>query len=479
MEQPIQIKNFAFKKTLKNEIPTINHLTHNLYSYPAKFIPHVPFYIIRKYLSNENAIILDPFAGSSSTAIEALRFGHNSINIDINPLTNFLTIVKTQRINFDLILQNRKKLDSFLTNDISHRTDNISINLASFIKNMKYSDENFHPDWSNIDHWYPIEFKNLIARMWGFIYAIEGDYQCEFINLAKLSALYLSRYLSYGARDIPKLFRSKRRMKQVEILREKFLNNPEIPYDVFQNKLLSYYKQMMKLRILLDKENITPEHEFVLKKDNIHNQEPGKKKVICLGDNDIISYSFPFVDEFIDVIITSPPYIYAQEYIRSTKLDLYWLGLVDDEKVRKIRKRELGMKKGVESDVVKDKLKNIPSFISITEKLDKKEREKYSKKRSYTKLTYNYFFDMYSIIEKLHYYIKEKGIFSLFVGNPTVLGLEVPCHKIFSEFFSDIGFEIIEVGYDSIISPRLLKGRKNLSPEGMKKEWLIVAQKKN
>jgi len=474
VEPSLRIKNFAFKKTFKNEIPAINYLTHNLYSYPAKFIPHVPFYILKKYFSQKDAIILDPFAGSSSTAIEALHFGHNSINVDINPLTNFLTVVKTQRINFDLILQNRMKLDLFLT---SQGTEINSIDLASFIQSMKNSDENFYPEWSNIDHWYPLEFKDEIARIWGFIYSIEGEYQFEFMNLVKLSALYLSRYLSYGARDIPKLFRSKRRIKQVEKLRAQVLNNPEIPYEVFQNKLITYYKQMRALRDLLDREKISPEHEFVLRKNNIRSQDPGKKKIICLGDTDITSFSFPIVDEFIDSIITSPPYIYAQEYIRSTKLDLYWLGLVNDEQVRKIRKRELGMKKGVESDEIKDNLKNIQSFISIAEKLDKKEKEKYSKKRIYTSLTYNYFSDMYSIIEKLYHYLRQRGIFALFIGNPTVLGLQIPCHKIFSEFFTDIGFEIIEIGFDEIVSPRLLKGRKNVSPYGMKKEWLIIAQK--
>ncbi|MFX0211889.1 MAG: hypothetical protein ACFFDT_38290, partial [Candidatus Hodarchaeota archaeon] len=143
----------------------------------------------------------------------------------------------------------------------------------------------------------------------------------------------------------------------------------------------------------------------------------------------------------------------------------------------KLTKKELGMKKNTDIELIKTKLRNIDSFNSIAEILEKKEREKYGENNKYTKQTYNYFYDMYLIIEKLISYIKQTGIFSLFIGNPTVLGNQVPCHKIFYEIFLDLGLNIIEFGYDEIVSPRLLKGRQNLSPDGMKAEWLIIAQK--
>ena len=40
-----------------------------------------------------------------------------------------------------------------------------------------------------------------------------------------------------------------------------------------------------------------------------------------------------------DVLITSPPYLQAQEYIRASKMDLFWLGLSDDA-VRGLSKLE-------------------------------------------------------------------------------------------------------------------------------------------
>lgn len=475
----MKIRNYSFKQNLSHIIPPVNYLTHNLYSYPAKFIPHVPYYVISKFLKQKDGIILDPFAGSSSTAIEALRLGHNSICLDINPLTNFLTKAKTQRITFNLTHKTPIKLDTFLEKE-DNRSADIKYNtiyITKFIERMKRNDQAFYPRWKNIDHWYPIEFKEVLANIWGYIFSIEDNYTDDFINLIKITALYVSRFLSYGARDVPKLFKSKRREKQIKKLRVKVKDNPNIPYDTFHNILLKYFNQMKHLTEYLREKNIFPEYEYEVNIDNIRSREKNKKKIICLGGKDVSSYEFPLNGEFVDLIITSPPYIYAQEYIRSTKLDLYWMNLVDDLKVRELTRRELGTKRNLDVDFIRDKLKNIEIFISTAEKLEKIELAKYKQVGKYTILIYNYFYDMYMIIEKLIRSLKQNGVFGLFIGNPTVLGYPVPCHKIFCEIFEELGLSIREFGYDEIISPRLLKGRQNLSPNGMKAEWLIIAQK--
>lgn len=478
MKELIKSKNYAFKQSMKDIIPPINYLTHNIYSYPAKFIPHVPQYVISKFLKQDNRVVMDPFAGSSSTAIEALCFGHNCICIDINPLTDFLTKVKTQRITFQLTYSSMK-LDTFLRTKNEKLIDNKgkAICLKKVIEEMRKCDEYFSPKWKNIDHWYPVEFKHILAKMWGYIYSVENIYPADFMNLLKLTALYVSRYLSYGARDVPKLFRSKRRIKQVEKLRTKVKNNPIIPFEVFQKKLLEYSNQMNWLLRILEERRITPEYEYKLSTEKIRSDDPYKRKITCLGGTDISTFEFPIDNEFIDLIVTSPPYIYAQEYIRSTKLDLYWLNLVDDARVRNLTKQELGIKTDVEIEVINNKLRHIDSFNKTAEALYQREQKKYGKSEKYTQQTFNYFYDMYRIIEKIYRYLNEGGVFGLFIGNPTVLGSQVPCHTIFSEFFSEIGLDILELGYDEIVSPRLLKGRQNLSPDGMKAEWLLIAQK--
>ena len=47
-------------------------------------------------------------------------------------------------------------------------------------------------------------------------------------------------------------------------------------------------------------------------------------------------------DESVDLILTSPPYAGAQKYIRSSWLNLYWLGTKNSEDIRLLNKQNIG-----------------------------------------------------------------------------------------------------------------------------------------
>ncbi|MBW2342377.1 MAG: hypothetical protein JRF50_18935 [Deltaproteobacteria bacterium] len=47
-------------------------LTHDLHPYPSKFIPQIPGNLISR-LSLRGELVLDPFGGSGTTALEAVR----------------------------------------------------------------------------------------------------------------------------------------------------------------------------------------------------------------------------------------------------------------------------------------------------------------------------------------------------------------------------------------------------------------------
>ena len=68
-------------------------LTHGLHKYPAKFFPELPRWLIKRY-SQENDSILDPFAGSGTTNVEALLSKRHSVGIDVDPFSRFISKVK-------------------------------------------------------------------------------------------------------------------------------------------------------------------------------------------------------------------------------------------------------------------------------------------------------------------------------------------------------------------------------------------------
>ena len=70
------------------------YLTHDLHPYPAKFIPQIPANLIER-LSMPGDVVLDPFGGSATTAVEAVRLGRRAISFDANPLSALIGRVKT------------------------------------------------------------------------------------------------------------------------------------------------------------------------------------------------------------------------------------------------------------------------------------------------------------------------------------------------------------------------------------------------
>ncbi|MBC8228796.1 MerR family DNA-binding transcriptional regulator [bacterium] len=73
-------------------------LTHSIHPYPAKFIPQIPNTLIQE-LSSIGDTVLDPFCGSGTMSVEALRLGRHAIGLDANPLSCLISKVKTTKIS--------------------------------------------------------------------------------------------------------------------------------------------------------------------------------------------------------------------------------------------------------------------------------------------------------------------------------------------------------------------------------------------
>ena len=87
--------------------------THCYHTYPAMMIPQVARTLIERYKPQDGLhILLDPYAGSGTSLVEASIIGVNSIGTDLNPLARFITKVKTTHYNYDLISTSLEQLRS-------------------------------------------------------------------------------------------------------------------------------------------------------------------------------------------------------------------------------------------------------------------------------------------------------------------------------------------------------------------------------
>lgn len=72
----------------------VQGLTHNFYRYPARFAPEFAREAIMQF-SNEGDCVLDAFMGGGTTIVESIAAGRYALGIDINPLSQFISLVKT------------------------------------------------------------------------------------------------------------------------------------------------------------------------------------------------------------------------------------------------------------------------------------------------------------------------------------------------------------------------------------------------
>ncbi len=397
-------------RELVPEIVSTSYLTHSIYYYPAKFIPQVVKYCIDNY-TKENDWIIDPFAGSGTVGLEANLAKRNAVLLDINYLLNHIIPVK--------ITQDKTKLE-------------ISI-LNKKLEQVFNNETEFTPSWSNLEYWYPSEILELLKKYWAGQKKLENDLYSMIIQSALVK---VSKQFSYAEHKTPKLFKSK--------FKNQFIT--ELLTKDWKTELIYTIRK-------LSTETLKDINQYSHKTINNINE------VKFFGGVDSANYEIDKNIE-IDCLITSPPYLQAQEYIRTFKLDLYWLGY-NETQVKAISNLEIPYRKA-------DRLIETETLNKIREEL---------KIKKLTDILNSYFCYTIKALENATINLKKGGLACIFVGNPKVDGIEVETWRIINEYFAEKGFHFRAIYEDRIKTRQLFGSRNNKNPEGMKSEYLLIIEK--
>jgi DNA modification methylase len=122
--------------------------THNFYRYPARFSPTFASTAIRLF-SKPGDIVLDPYMGGGTTAVEAMLAGRHVIGTDLNSLAVFIAKVKITRLDSsekDALcrwaeqtipqLKYNLPIASVCEEPYDNRTKNMNVPRARFIKKI-------------------------------------------------------------------------------------------------------------------------------------------------------------------------------------------------------------------------------------------------------------------------------------------------------------------------------------------------------
>ena len=401
--------------SFRDLVPEINdtgYLTHAIFAYPAKFIPQIVRYAIKTY-TKEGDWIVDPFAGSGTVGVEAYLCKRNAVLLDLNLLLNHIMPLKVYR---------GKEILS-------------EASLYKLLADMRASNEQFTPAWSNVTYWYAPEILGVLSQYWGFINRTDAGIYAAIIKSALLK---VSKRFSYTEDRTPKLARSKRKLNAIEaLLKENW------------REQLDEMVQHLSLKTLRDL------NDFVVYTQQDHTENLGQVEFHGGVDS-----SDAAVSRVCDVLITSPPYLQAQEYIRSTKMDLFWLGHTEAE-VKELSRLEIPYRKA--------------DRIIRTETLDKV-REMLTRDDLQKRLD-SYFCHTINALENSMRQLKLNAAACIFVGNPRIDGIMVEIWRILAEYFTERGFAFEKVYEDRIKTRKLFGARKNKNPDGMKSEFLLILRK--
>ena len=393
------IINDVLFRDLVREVPSTTYATHTLYMYPAKFIPQVIRYVINKY-SGPGDWLFDPFAGYGTVAIEASLTGRNAVLWDLNPITEVLVKASTFRGE---------------------------LRLSDFDVDWGFN-KPYRPSWSNIHYWHPREFYEALSRAWGWWHY---NVPAELKPVVAIPLLKVTRFFSYADLEIAKLYKSKKAVERVSTLLK----------GEWRQKMVSMYWGYAR--------------QTIEKIRDYQSRGPRDVEIDVKVGVDSLN---TVLDRDVDVMVTSPPYLQAQEYIRSFKLELAWLDF--GSRLTELAKHEIPY--------------NNPSNIKVNSETYLKVREEVEK------LNHGKLLDIYdAYFKSLTYFLNKnheriKGVIAIFVGPTKIRNIRVPIDEILREH--------VETLIDTIISRRLFKVRKNpatgLKEERTPTEHLLVMRSK-
>lgn len=113
--------NWALSFEQFKEAETTKHV-HRLHPYKGKFIPQLVEYFLDTHVDNykhnpyfkPGDIVLDPFAGSGTTLVQANELGLHGIGIDVSAFNVMISGCKLERYDFDDIQKEEKKITGVL-----------------------------------------------------------------------------------------------------------------------------------------------------------------------------------------------------------------------------------------------------------------------------------------------------------------------------------------------------------------------------
>lgn len=365
------------------------------YPYAEGYSPDFVTSIISKYISRKG-LIYEPFAGTGTTIFASDSMGFPTVYSEINPLLQFLISIKLKVLEISPSARESLAYELLptanqLLNFKSKEDETLRKTFAdTFKKSVYFSAENF----------------SQILSAKTFIRNLEEGLIKDLITVAAISSLIPSSFLKKQG-DLR--FKTKKELEK------------GVPafYIIFKNNINLIIEDLCNSKHL----SISKSHRFLLANaKNISKCE---------------------IDSPISYVITSPPYLNGTNYIRNTKLELWFLEYLTSDKDLRHYRDEI-LTSGINDVKMNTSLDcnieaNSPLLASTLEALNKSAYD-----IRIPQMAKAYFEEMYRFFNDLRPKLSEDAHIFIDLGDSAFNNIHVQTDLILIELLQSLGYRLIQ-----------------------------------
>ena len=390
----------------------VDRLTHLVHSYPAKVLLNIPLFFLHCEQIGSPGHLRDPFCGSGTVLLEGMIRGWKVSGADSNPLARLISRVKLTALDVE---------------EISAAAGRVG--------------EDWKKDWTpflpvvEVDYWFSKEAQRKLGGLRAAIASEENSQVRDFLHVCLSSCV---RKASFADPRLSVPVRAAEIVKQWD---------KEERYDVLELFETAVEENSRRVALLPD-------------------MEGREDSVVHISEDARNSTGMSLSKGCVDLVVTSPPYIGAQKYIRAASLNLGWLGLVPTGKLRDLEEQSIGRE-----HYRKIEYENLvlPTHGAAHEQL----REISERNPLRAHIASKYLLEMEDAVGEMARLVREGGKVILVVGNNTVAGAEFCTSQYIREMALVAGLRLELELVDNIRS-RGLMTKRNKTAGIINREYIQV-----
>jgi len=412
------LKTPALQKTLfspVSDLPTNNSFRDPAFYENKKFpihrwVPWIAGYsaafvdsVIDKYLlkAPRTSVVLDPFAGVGTTLLQAILRGYDAVGFEINPYPALVANTKTTSLAVDIRVLEGKVRELKTISRSWPFLPPPAVEKPRLKTKMPF----FSPS-----------IENQVLHAITFIRQIDNNLVRDIFRTALGAVLVSVSNYSYEPSLGTRRSAGKRPVDEADFGKVLYLKCLEILEDI----------KLVKIEI------------------NDLNRI-GRANVII---GNFFKLNSLVRDKYVDLIVTSPPYLNNYHYVRNTRPQLYWLSFISSPAEQKILEtgnfgkywQEVRALKEIPLAFEHDGLTRILKDLRSV----RKEAGVYGGPgwANYVASYFNDTFEFYRILRRV---MKRDAIAVVVIGNSIIQGIEIKVERIYADIAALYSFEVLGV----------------------------------